>query len=69
MMSKHFVSNLSTVAVVPITPDIPLSHLARHLTAAISTIAPAKRLTSQLIQEELGTSALERYSNSSWHCW
>ena len=91
MLSKHLVSNLSTVAVVPISSDIPLSHITRHLTAAVSTIgntctctyAPntctctcitcpymymrillhlvsAKRLTSHLIQEELGTSALER---------
>ena len=37
-MSKHLVSNLSTVAIVPITPDIPLSHLSRYLTAAINNI-------------------------------
>ena len=38
MLSKHLVSNLSTVAVVPISADIPLSHITRHLTAAVSTI-------------------------------
>ncbi|XP_019852919.1 PREDICTED: patatin-like phospholipase domain-containing protein 7 isoform X2 [Amphimedon queenslandica] len=59
MLSKHLVSNLSTVAVVPISADIPLSHITRHLTAAVNTIVSAKRLTSKLIEEELGTSALE----------
>ena len=38
MLSKHLVSNLSTVAVVPISADIPLSHITRHLTAAVNTI-------------------------------
>ena len=79
VFSKNIVSNLSTIAVVPMTPDIPLSHFTRLLTSAINSIGqrlhhylllfisnlllfivPASRLTSSLIQEELGTSALER---------
>lgn len=59
VFSKNIVSNLSTIAVVPMTPDIPLSHFTRLLTSAINSIVPASRLTSSLIQEELGTSALE----------
>lgn len=73
------VSNLSTVAVVPITSQVPLSHFTRELCAAICNIgklifllykdvfdglssfaAPALRLTSKLIEEELGSTALDR---------
>ena len=35
---KHMVSNLSTVAVVPITSDVPLSDFTTELCAAINTI-------------------------------
>lgn len=35
---KHMISNLSTVAVVPITRDVPLAHLTRHLCTAINSI-------------------------------
>ena len=37
-VKKHMVSNLSTVAVVPITSDVPLSHFTRELCAAICNI-------------------------------
>lgn len=76
---KHMVSNLSTVAVVPVTLDVPLEPFTSHLCAALNTIgvclrcssdvyiiyiivpASSLRLTSQLVQEELGSTALERY--------
>lgn len=35
---KHMVSNLSTVAVVPITRDVPLDPFTKHLCAAVNTI-------------------------------
>ena len=35
---KHMVSNLSTVAVVPITRDVPLDNFTKHLCAAVSSI-------------------------------
>ena len=48
-MKKHMVSNLSTVAVVPITSDVPLSHFTRELCAAICNIGKfLKNLTVQL---------------------
>ena len=37
-VKKHMVSNLSTVAVVPITSDVPLSHFTRELCSAICNI-------------------------------
>lgn len=82
-MKKHMVSNLSTVAVVPITSNAPLAHFTRELCAAVKAIgelnvshkkakinfismfctcyiAPAMRLTSDFVQKELGSTALER---------
>ena len=35
---KHMVSNLSTVAVVPITRDVPLTNFTKYLCAAINVI-------------------------------
>lgn len=35
---KHMVSNLSTVAVVPITHDVPLDNFTSHLCIAVNTI-------------------------------
>ena len=35
---KHMVSNLSTVAVVPVTHDVPLETFTSHLCAALNTI-------------------------------
>ena len=81
---KHMASNLATVAVVPMTPDVPLSMFTSVLCSAINSIgrdtctvteacilqsnvcvclhsAPALRLTSHFIQQELGSTALERY--------
>ena len=74
-VKKHMVSNLSTVAVVPITRDVPLEPFTKHLCAALNTIgrhrydltchyqnisASSLRLTSQLVEKELGIMALER---------
>ena len=76
-------SNLATMAVVPMTPDVPLSMFTSVLCSAVNSIgerqdteflceivvfmflylcvlAPALRLTSHFIQQELGSTALER---------
>lgn len=37
-VKKHMVSNLSTVAVVPITHDVPLDQFTKHLCAAVNAI-------------------------------
>ena len=77
-LSRQMVTNLSTVAVVPTTPQVPLRHFTQHLCSALNSIglsvgskiiiviivhtAPTLRLTSSLLQEELGQAALERYT-------
>ena len=45
-MKKHMVSNLSTVAVVPITTNAPLSHFTRELCAAVKAIGEWKVFVS-----------------------
>ena len=37
-VKKQMVSNLSTVAVVPITPDVPLNQFTKQLCRAINGI-------------------------------
>lgn len=62
-------SNLSTVAVVPVTADVPISHLTRELCSAIKAIAPALRLTSSLVQECLGSQALDSVYEYRLRTW
>ena len=38
VFNKHMASNLSTVAVVPMTSDVPISNFTGRLTAAIKSI-------------------------------
>ena len=40
-IKKHMTSNLATVAVVPMTTDVPLSHFTRELCSAINAIGEA----------------------------
>ena len=37
-IKKHMTSNLATVAVVPMTTDVPLSHFTRELCSAINAL-------------------------------
>ena len=39
VFNKHMASNLSTVAVVPMTNDVPISNFTGRLTAAIKSIS------------------------------
>ncbi|CAI8055933.1 Patatin-like phospholipase domain-containing protein 7 [Geodia barretti] len=66
---KHMASNLATVAVVPMTPDVPLSMFSAVLCSAVNSIAPALRLTSHYIQQELGSTALESVSEYRLRTW
>lgn len=68
-MKKHMVSNLSTVAVVSMTKDVPLSFFTKELCSAVNTIAPALRLTSLQVQEELGSTALESVHEYRLRTW
>ncbi|KAG8518611.1 Patatin-like phospholipase domain-containing protein 7, partial [Galemys pyrenaicus] len=62
-------SNLSTVAVMPVSEDVPLTAFALELKRALSAIGPALLLTSDNIRQRLGSAALDslhEYRLSSW---
>ncbi|XP_075865281.1 patatin-like phospholipase domain-containing protein 7 isoform X2 [Microcebus murinus] len=61
--------NLSTVAAMPVSEDVPLTAFALELEHALSTIGPTLRLTSDNIKQRLGSAALDsthEYRLSSW---
>ncbi|XP_035878408.1 patatin-like phospholipase domain-containing protein 7 isoform X1 [Phyllostomus discolor] len=62
-------SNLSTVAVLPASEDVPLTAFALELRHALSAIGPVLLLTSDNIKQRLGSAALDsihEYRLSSW---
>uniref|UniRef100_A0A452G146 lysophospholipase n=1 Tax=Capra hircus TaxID=9925 RepID=A0A452G146_CAPHI len=62
-------SNLSTVAVLPVSEDVPLTAFTLELRHALSAIGPALLLTSDSMKQRLGSAALDsihEYRLSSW---
>ncbi|KAK7165924.1 hypothetical protein R3I93_005872 [Phoxinus phoxinus] len=62
-------SNLSTVAVLPVCDDVPINAFNLELSHALSAIGPTLLLTSEIIRERLGGSALDsihEYRLSGW---
>ncbi|XP_048202887.1 patatin-like phospholipase domain-containing protein 7 isoform X3 [Perognathus longimembris pacificus] len=62
-------SNLSTVAVMPVSEDVPLTAFALELQHALSAIGPVLLLTSENIKQRFGSAALDsihEYRLSSW---
>ena len=62
-------SNFSTVAIVPISEDVPLSQFTLELYHSLLSIGPAARLTSDYVIKSLGTSIWEsanEYQLISW---
>nr|XP_015204594.1 PREDICTED: neuropathy target esterase-like isoform X2 [Lepisosteus oculatus] len=62
-------SNLSTVAVLPICDDVPVNAFNLELSHALNAIGPTLLLTSDIIRERLGASALDsihEYRLSGW---
>ncbi|XP_016890611.1 neuropathy target esterase isoform X1 [Cynoglossus semilaevis] len=57
-------SNLSTVAVLPVCDEVPMNAFNMELSHALSAIGPTLLLTSDIIRERLGASALD--SNSEY---
>uniref|UniRef100_A0A4W2BS68 lysophospholipase n=1 Tax=Bos indicus x Bos taurus TaxID=30522 RepID=A0A4W2BS68_BOBOX len=67
--SGNAASNLSTVAVMPVSEDVPLTAFTLELKHALSAIGPALLLTSDSIKQRLGSAALDsihEYRLSSW---
>ncbi|XP_061577722.1 patatin-like phospholipase domain-containing protein 6 isoform X1 [Cololabis saira] len=62
-------SNLSTVAVLPVGDEVPINAFNLELSHALSAIGPTLLLTSEIIKERLGASALDsihEYRLSGW---
>ncbi|KAM9744627.1 patatin-like phospholipase domain-containing protein 7 [Menidia menidia] len=62
-------SNLSTVAILPVSEEVPLTAFTLELQHALSGIGPALLLTSDNIKQRLGSAALDsihEYRLSSW---
>ncbi|XP_061763927.1 patatin-like phospholipase domain-containing protein 7a isoform X3 [Nerophis ophidion] len=62
-------SNLSTVAVLPVSEEVPLTTFTLELQHALLAIGPTLLLTSDTIKQRLGAAALDsvhEYRLSSW---
>uniref|UniRef100_A0A663NDX6 lysophospholipase n=1 Tax=Athene cunicularia TaxID=194338 RepID=A0A663NDX6_ATHCN len=62
-------SNLSTVAVMPVSEEVPLTAFTLELKHALSAVGPALLLTSDNIKQRLGSAALDsihEYRLTSW---
>ncbi|XP_072489268.1 patatin-like phospholipase domain-containing protein 7 isoform X2 [Notamacropus eugenii] len=62
-------NNLSTVAIMPVSEDVPLITFTLELNHALSGIGPVLLLNSDNIKQRLGTAALDsihEYRLSSW---
>ena len=53
------VANLNTVAILPVSDDVPLSNFTLELQHSLNAIGQTLRLTSEIIQNRLGAKALE----------
>ncbi|XP_052411967.1 patatin-like phospholipase domain-containing protein 7 [Carassius gibelio] len=62
-------ANLSTVAILPVSEEVPLTAFTLELQHALSAIGPTLLLTSDIIKQHLGVAALDsvhEYRLSSW---
>ncbi|XP_049637929.1 patatin-like phospholipase domain-containing protein 7 isoform X2 [Suncus etruscus] len=62
-------NNLSTVAVIPVSEDVPLTAFALELQHALGAIGPILLLTSENIRQRFGSAALDsihEYRLSNW---
>ncbi|KAM4616108.1 patatin-like phospholipase domain-containing protein 7 isoform 1-T2 [Polymixia lowei] len=62
-------SNLSTVTILPVSEEVPLTAFSLELHHALSGIGPTLLLTSDIIKQRLGSAALDsvhEYRLSSW---
>ncbi|KAG2455689.1 PLPL7 protein, partial [Polypterus senegalus] len=62
-------SNLSTVAILPVSEEVPMTAFSLELQHALGAIGPTLLLTSDSIKQNLGSAALDsvhEYRLSSW---
>ncbi|XP_076387221.1 patatin like phospholipase domain containing sws isoform X9 [Megachile rotundata] len=61
--------NFSTVAIVPVSDDVPLTAFTYELYHSLCAIGPCLRLTSEVVRKTLGSSIMEpanEYRLTSW---
>lgn len=63
------VSNLCTIAIMPVSEDVPLSAFTAELCHALGAIDNTLLLTKELIVNKLGPSALERVNEYRLCAW
>ncbi|XP_006818777.1 patatin-like phospholipase domain-containing protein 7 [Saccoglossus kowalevskii] len=67
--SASTLSNLSTVAVLPVSSDVPLSSFTVELEHALCSIGTTLRLTSEHIRDRLGSAALDSINEFRLASW
>ncbi|KAH9507574.1 Patatin-like phospholipase domain-containing protein 7 [Bulinus truncatus] len=68
-MERTTVANLSTIAIVPVTEDVPTTNFALELQHALLTIGPTVRLTPDIVKARLGEAALDSVNEFSLFNW
>uniref|UniRef100_A0A6B2ECE5 Neuropathy target esterase sws n=1 Tax=Phlebotomus kandelakii TaxID=1109342 RepID=A0A6B2ECE5_9DIPT len=66
---NHIKHKYSTVAIVPVNEDVPLSAFTYELYHSLSAIGPSLRLTSDVVRKTLGANILDsanEYRLTSW---
>ncbi|KAJ8307609.1 hypothetical protein KUTeg_014840 [Tegillarca granosa] len=63
------VTNLATVAVLPISKDVPVTNFALELQHALKDIGTTTRLTSDIVKQRLGFAALDSVNEFRLYNW
>ncbi|XP_070581967.1 patatin-like phospholipase domain-containing protein 7 [Ptychodera flava] len=66
---RPLLSNLSTVAILPVSNDVPLWHFTLELEHALCAIGTTLRLTSEHIRDRLGVNALDSINEFRLASW
>ncbi|XP_059170135.1 patatin-like phospholipase domain-containing protein 7 isoform X2 [Physella acuta] len=68
-MERSTVANLATIAIVPVTEDVPTTNFALELQHALLTIGPTVRLTPDIVKARLGAAALDSVNEFCLFNW
>ncbi|XP_025112163.1 neuropathy target esterase-like isoform X2 [Pomacea canaliculata] len=63
------VTNLATVAVLPVSENVPVQSFTMELQHALNAIGPTTRLSSEIIKTRLGASALDGVNEFRLSAW
>lgn len=58
------IPNLHTVAVLPVSPDVPATAFSLELTTALSAIKPTLRLSRDVVTRHLGDHIFDQFTSS-----